>query len=177
LLEDVHRLSERDVVAESRGDTEDRRATTLLGQVAGASHEGSRVINKLTTVCRRDKGVSTEALGRVFGTCDLVTSVVASVGTSLDGVVVGRVDLDRENSAVGALGDDTVSGPTSRKLDGGRNDVGIDVVVDGVGSTTDLVGVTGTRHVAFARDSDVLDVLEGSTVALVSVLKSSNRLF
>ena len=85
-----------------------------------------------------------------------------------------RVELGSKKSAVGTLVDDAVGGPTGGELNGGRGEVGIEVPVDGVGSTTDLAGVSGTWHLALARDRGVLDIIKGTTVAFVSIFETGN---
>jgi hypothetical protein len=129
-----------------------------LGQVAGARHEGRGVVEELATVGRGGERIAAVALVAVFGTGDGVTQVGASASARLDSVVVGGVGLEREKSTVLAFGNDTVGGPAGGELDSGRDEVGVNVVVDGVWATTDLARVTGTGHVALARDLDVLNV-------------------
>lgn len=154
-----NRLDQRDVVAESGGDTEDRGSSTLLGEVTGAGHESGAAIDELTTASAGSEAVSTEALGRVLGSGELVTGGGTSLGTGFNSVVFAGVEQGGEKSAIGTLGDDTVRGPTSGELNGSWGEVGVKVPVDSVGSTADLVGVTGTWHVALARDGGILDVV------------------
>jgi len=67
-------------------------------------------------------------------------------------------DLDGQKSAVLTLSDDSVGGPAGRELNSGRNVGGIDVDVDGVGTTTKFARVAGTNHLALARYQGVLNV-------------------
>lgn len=130
-----------------------------MGKVSGTRHEGGAVVDELTTAYTCGESVSTETFGRVFGTGELETGGSTALSTSLDSVVLTREEQSGEESTVGALVDDTVGGPTSGELDGAWGLVGVDIVVDGVGSTANLIGVTGTSHLAFARKQGIGDVL------------------
>lgn len=129
-----------------------------MGQVAGARHESRGVVEELATVGRGAECIAAIALGGIFRTGDGVTQVGASASARLDSVVVGGVGLEREKSTVLAFGNDTVGGPAGGELDSSGDEVGVNIIVDGVGATTNLARVTGTGHVALARDLDVLNV-------------------
>jgi len=114
--------------------------------------------------------VSTVTFARVLGTGDGVASCGASIGTDLDGVGLVIEDLDGKESTILTLGDNSVGGPAGGEDNSGGDVGGINVDVDGVGSTTDLRGISRTGHFALARDQGVLNILKGTTVTFRSIL-------
>lgn len=152
------------------------KTSSVIGQLnfsslpTGTLHERGAFVDELASTSTRGETVAAEAFGGILCSCQFEPSSSTTLSTSLNGVVLRRVEQSREETTIGAFCDNAIRSPADGELYSGWRQIRIVVPVDGVGSTADLIRVASTWHLAFARQISVFDVFKGAAVAFVSVL-------